>query len=395
MQSLTIATLLDEASCPKIAKTFTKGTHRAAPPEHLIDALRPDFATFGITRVARITGLDRIGIEVFTVARPNSRGLSVTQGKGADRRAAMLSGVMEAIECWHAERPACPLFLRTPLEVVAEYPQTPIHLWDAVQTRSHPILWTMAHDLVAGHAVPVPFDLVHTSFRGGGRPYQSGHVATTNGLASGTNLPEALTHALCEVIERDATVSFGRLDVAAQDARAVDLARLDDPVCLEMVERCAAARIDVTAWETTGDIAVPSFVACLHDQADRAMPPGFGAGCHLDRHVALSRAIAEAAQARLTRIAGARDDLAEKYYHASERIRAERLVKRTNRAGASHPAIAPDLASDCLAEDLRRALACLSAAGHAHAFALSLASDPRFSVVRVIVPGLAGLEHDT
>jgi ribosomal protein S12 methylthiotransferase accessory factor len=36
----------------------------------------------GVTRIANVTGLDRIGIPVAIAVRPNSRSVSVAQGKG-------------------------------------------------------------------------------------------------------------------------------------------------------------------------------------------------------------------------------------------------------------------------------------------------------------------------
>src|SRR3546814_6638140 len=41
-------------------------------------------------------------------------------------------------------------------------------------------------------------------------------AASTNGLASGNHRLEAISHALCEVVERDATALWRRLDGAAQ-----------------------------------------------------------------------------------------------------------------------------------------------------------------------------------
>ena len=58
----------------------------------------------GITRLANVTGLDRIGIPVVQAVRPNSRSLSVSQGKGVDMDSAKASAMMEAFELWHAER---------------------------------------------------------------------------------------------------------------------------------------------------------------------------------------------------------------------------------------------------------------------------------------------------
>src|SRR5438128_10237225 len=57
----------------------------------------------GITRLGNITGLDRIGIPVAVAVRPNSRSVSVSQGKGMDLTQAITSALMEASEGFHAE----------------------------------------------------------------------------------------------------------------------------------------------------------------------------------------------------------------------------------------------------------------------------------------------------
>src|SRR5215470_1129527 len=65
--------------------------------------------TLGITRVANVTGLDWVGIPVYNAIRPNSRSLSVSQGKGVTHTAAKVSAYMESAEYWHAEFQTRPL----------------------------------------------------------------------------------------------------------------------------------------------------------------------------------------------------------------------------------------------------------------------------------------------
>src|SRR6202008_263287 len=65
--------------------------------------VRPLAAQMGITRLGNVTGLDRIGIPVVVAVRPNSRSVSVSQGKGLDLAQAMTSALMEAIEGFHAQ----------------------------------------------------------------------------------------------------------------------------------------------------------------------------------------------------------------------------------------------------------------------------------------------------
>ena len=65
--------------------------------------VRPFAAQMGITRLGNVTGLDRIGIPVVVAVRPNSRSVSVSQGKGIELPQAMTSALMEAVEGVHGE----------------------------------------------------------------------------------------------------------------------------------------------------------------------------------------------------------------------------------------------------------------------------------------------------
>ena len=133
--------------------------------------------------------------------------------------------------------------------------------------------------------------------------------ANTNGLASGNHPLEAISHGLCEVVERDATTLWKLQSARSREQRAIDPR---DRRPIRTAGRCstgfAAADLDVRIWDTTSDVGIASFV-CLVTEADgEYADPEFGSGCHPARQVALLRALTEAAQARNTYISGARDD---------------------------------------------------------------------------------------
>ena len=92
-------------------KAYRRGTHRTVDPAATLARVRPHLQGMGITRIANVTGLDRIGIPVVMACRPNARSLAVSQGKGLTLEAAKASAVMEAIELHHAERIELPLKL--------------------------------------------------------------------------------------------------------------------------------------------------------------------------------------------------------------------------------------------------------------------------------------------
>src|SRR5213075_1694441 len=95
----------------KQPKTFLPGTRRSRSPADTLKDFGRHMPEVGITRLANVTGLDRIGIPVVVACRPNSRSLAVSQGKGLDLAAARASALMESVEACHAERITLPLKL--------------------------------------------------------------------------------------------------------------------------------------------------------------------------------------------------------------------------------------------------------------------------------------------
>src|ERR1700679_4195469 len=84
-------------------KAYRVGTHRGRSPEDTLAQGMPLAVEFRIARVANLTGLDRTGIPVIMVCRPNARSSAVFHGKGIDLTAPKASGIMEAIETLYAE----------------------------------------------------------------------------------------------------------------------------------------------------------------------------------------------------------------------------------------------------------------------------------------------------
>ena len=91
-------------------KQLKLGSHRICSAGETLKRIESQAGKFGITRVANITGLDRIGIPVTLAIRPNSRSVAVSQGKGRTLDDAKASALMEAIEIWHAENFSAPVY---------------------------------------------------------------------------------------------------------------------------------------------------------------------------------------------------------------------------------------------------------------------------------------------
>ena len=383
-------------------KAYRRGCHRARAPRETLERIRPHLGAMGITRVADITGLDRIGIPVFVACRPNARALAVSQGKGLDANAARVSAIMESVESFHAETMQLPLEYASWRELAARQPVVdPARLQPSGEGAFHPelpLLWVCGTDWTHGGPLWVPHQIVHTNYTRSFVREPNCFIATSTGLASGNHLPEAVSHAVCEVVERDAVDRFAQLPAEQRQQRQLDLATVDDVDCREVLARFERARIAVAAWEVTGPVELPAFECLIVEREDEAWAPvpARGYGCHPARGIALLRALTEAAQSRLTLISGARDDIAKAQVEAicdPANVRAMR--QRASRPGTRHFHAAPNHEHASFDEDLGLELTLLRDAGFGPTVVVDLSRpDWDISVVRVVVPGLRQSDED-
>ena len=391
----------DSPAQPAAPKRYFHGTHRACAPEETLGHVQPLLRRIGITRVANVTGLDRTGIPVVMVCRPNARSVTVSQGKGLTLNAAKSSGVMEAIEAWHAERITKPLKLATFEEMRAEHRMVDVSTLPLARgsryTPTLPIMWIEAQDLLGNGPVWVPFELVSTNYTLPLPPGSGCFQANSNGLASGNHWLEAVSHALCEVVERDARTLWKHGSRRVQAQRALDPATIDDPVCSGVIQQLTAAKLQVGIWDATTDVGIASFVCLLVGRDGDDADPEFGSGCHPAREIALLRALTEAAQARNTYIAGARDDYFSHLYTPAYRARRKALCDRLlagDEPGRAFTQV-PTFQSPSVEADLRWMHARLRAAGIDQIVAVDLTRDAiGVPVARVLVPGLEGVMDD-
>lgn len=383
------------------AKRFTRGTHRLVSPDETVARVKPLLPIMGITRIADVTGLDTLGVPVVMVTRPRARSISVSQGKGLSLAAARASGVMESIENWHAEHIQLPLKLGSVNELRHRH-----HLLDVYGlprlsvVKLHDdlrLFWVEGLDLVTGAPTWVPFEAVHTDYTLPLLAASGAFVMSSSGLASGNHPLEAVSHAICELVERDAITLFRLSDRAQQRSRRVDLSTVDDPDCREILGRVARADVVAFVWEITSDIGVPTFSCTLVDRTlnlYRPIAPMTGLGCHPSRGVALLRAITEAAQSRLTIITGARDDVRARGNGPDEDLRAARRFLEEHQAEPAKRSFqdAPNHAGETLDADVDWEIERLRAKGLHQVVAVDLTRpELEIPVVRVVIPGLEPL----
>ena len=386
-----------------VPKAFRTGTHRLVVPQVTLAHLEPHLVEMGITRVANVTGLDRLGIPVVMVCRPNSRSLSVFQGKGLDLAAAQASGIMEATETFWAERVTQPLLLGSFDELQDTYRLVDVNRLPrrstAADPRHLPILWLEGFDLLQQQPTWAPYEMVHTDYTLPSAIGTPCFICSSSGLASGNHPLEAINHAICELVERDAAHLFSLQDAAGRAARRVDLSTVDDPICADVLARYDRGSVAVAVWETTTDVSIPAFYCTVTDRSLNPLHPLYaaeGAGCHPSRGVALFRALSEAAQSRLTGISGARDDTPRSTY---ERMLAPEQLRRSRSAFEEDRPVrpfgsGPGWEAETLDADFEQELVCLRGAGVEQVVAINLAPrDLGVSVVRVIIPGLEPWLH--
>jgi ribosomal protein S12 methylthiotransferase accessory factor len=253
----------------------------------------------------------------------------------------------------------------------------------------------------------------------------------TNGLASGNTMEEAICHALCEVIERDAVsiadlcASYIPYTILERIGRSFDALKrhgterlVDDPTIysdinirgikvnsikslLEKFDRCNITLLikDITQKE----IGIPTFVASSAEWITTDY--GFfakGYGTHPDAELALIRAITEMSQTRAVNIQGSRDDLKKIRYEHDDEIQGRKWqfmyslrIRGENTSGTlkkEFSEISSSRNMDIL-DDIQLILNSLIRAGLHRAIIVDL-TNPSIGVpvVRAIVPGLETYE---
>lgn len=369
-------------------KVYRAETQRAAPLEETLKRAEERLPAAGVTRVADITQLDRIGIPVYSCIRPTAEmgAISVYNGKGATKLAAKVSAMMEGIERYSAEMRDRKPLMRRYSELVKEGdaidPESLILPRGSDPARELP--WIEGFDICNGDPVFVP---AHAVFHPLPREMPPLFRTNTNGLASGNTYEEAIFHALTEVIERDA---WSLVEATRNAGRSLDIPA--EGVVSELARRFSEAGVELILKDITSDIGIPTVAAVADDVVlqDPALLT-IGMGTHTEAVIAAIRALTEVAQSRLTQIHGAREDTTTAEFR--KKLGYER-TKKMNRHwfscdGAASLSTLPTFTSEDFLEDIRHIVRSLRRRGLDRVIAVDLTRpEIGIPVVRVIVPGL-------
>jgi ribosomal protein S12 methylthiotransferase accessory factor len=304
---------------------------------------------------------------------------------------------MEAAELATAEAPSIEVRVCS-AQTLLNNGELVLAMRDLLARGSHPpaaseaLGWVQGLELFSARPVWVPAEAVFLTGHAGGAEHQGRYWQSSDGLASGNLLFEAVVHAICERIERDACVLWRFSSDRQVAGRCIDIAGLDSDAVSGLAALIRKADLELRLFDITSDIGVPTYFATIS--------PGFagrqehcthfelssGSGAHPDPARAAMRAVTEAAQTRATSISGARDDFDPALYQARLKPDLRRYLDARPRSYRMKPAAAP---SPDPGSNLSFLLSRLARAAVNTVVIVPLNHEQSgFAVAKVFVPGL-------
>lgn len=302
-------------------RSKTPGIQRLFSAEDYLARLRPHLQSYGITRLADVTGLDRIGIPVVQTVRPLARSNIVNQGKGLTLAEAAVASVMEALETLAGER----------ADTLESHNATASEIYgvSAAEALLHHIVpdagnnWTKAKlpfltgkDSLSDEPVAVPTALVSTDYTPASKHANSPFQRTTTGLGGGATPEEALSHGLFETLERIGT------NKALHTHGFFEKTRFDphpffDNASRQLVQSLESAALLYAVYECPSVGGFPVIWARILDEAASVTSLPYhadGFACRETVTEAINAALLEAIQTRASVIAGGREDITWQFY---------------------------------------------------------------------------------
>lgn len=323
-----------------------------------MDAASGLAAIIGVSRIARLTGLDRTGIEVASALRPAGHILQVSNGKGRDWPSAARGALHEAAELWAAEQAPSGAIDVTAEELDAVMPPQWFGGDEVPGLRSR---WVRAQRLDRAGQLWVPASGVSCPSVGLG---PSVVPWTSNAMGAHRQLSAALLHAIYEAWEREA---LARVLPRGWSPRDFSGRRLDWKA--QTFEGFELAVFDLTPEEALAPVAG----ALLRDLDGGAIPLTAGYASRPTLQLAAEAAVFEAAQSRQTEIHAAREDVT-----VARSVDVEGLWRQVKKAKpARRPAVRGPTTAEALSRKFRRPVG----------FVELVPGRLPIRVVKVLVPG--------
>jgi thioglycine synthase len=423
------------------------GLTRARSIEDTLREIIPVCSKIGVTRISDISFMDKLYIPNYSVTLPGTDdSIWVYGGKGITKSQAKASALMEAIERYSSlSSNYVGSFIQGNYFQISQSYNKVLHPAEVVEPvhqeyndKTDVMDFLPGFDLLTTEEVLVPAEIAlyrHYPRQPAISAFSHFH---TNGLASGNVVEEAVCHALCEVIERDAVsiadlcascIPYNLLDTMIDSLKKetygdlltripventfvddcsifpdVDITRIAEefePIRF-LVKRFNASHIPLLIKDITQkDIGIPTILASsvewiTHNYGYFAK----GYGTHPDARIALIRAITELSQTRAVNIHGARDDLKKIQYKENDEIQKRKwqFMPALSSLDAHNQKIIefyeiPTYRNTDIRDDIKVILNSLKNAGLKRAIIIDLTNSKiRVPVIRTIVPGLEAFE---
>jgi thioglycine synthase len=383
-------------SCPKV---YIHETHRSKPPGDTLKFVEGMRNLLGMRDFREATGLDRLGIPVFTCwrLRPDESKTFHT-GKGASTIQAQVSITLESIERYSSEfheEWAGQLIVGSFNSLRKKHntldPTTLILSQFCEYGPDKDLHWVEGYDIANDEEILVPAkEVYHPFHRDEGLLYGS----HTNGLASGNTIEEAVFHALTEIVERDAW-SIAKYNHDYGDPVFIE-DKPENRFLIDIARKFEEAGLDIVARDITSDIGIPAVVAFSRDLSYGDTLPIEGFGAHTDPKVAMGRALMEMATTRAFYLVkngpDALRDTSPLYLTHDESTDDPRF---NIRSGKSLSDMEIGYSSD-ITEDLKACFDRLRERGLDRVIAVDLTRpDTGMPAVRVIIPGTDAYCYDS
>jgi ribosomal protein S12 methylthiotransferase accessory factor YcaO len=411
---------------------------RIKPVQETLNDIIPICKKIGVTRLSDITYMDRLYIPNYSSILPGTEdSIWVYGGKGITKHHAKASALMESIERYSSfQSTYSKVYIQGSYSELSKSYNKVLHPDEVVEPLSSEfnddsiLDFINGFDIITNEEVLVPVQLALSKYITRTPVISPFPYSHTNGLASGNVIEEAIFHALCEVIERDA-VSIADLSASfipytilkniksslihANYSSAIDIEKkfVDDlsifpdvdiseiakdygPIKF-LVEKFAVADIPLLIKDITQkDIGIPTFAASSIEWVNTDygfFARGYGTSTHA--RTALIRAITEVSQTRAANIQGARDDLRKIHYNENDEIykRKWQFTPCEGKLKALKFSEINSYSNEDILDDIKLILDHLRRAGLKRAIMINLTSPKvRIPVVRIIVPGLETFE---
>jgi ribosomal protein S12 methylthiotransferase accessory factor YcaO len=429
--------------------TYSEALTRVRSIQDTLAEIIPLCIEIGVTRLSDITGMDKLDLPNYSAILPGTEDLFwVYGGKGPTKTHAKASALMEAIERYSSLPSSYSrTFIRGNYFQLSKSHDKVLHpdeLLEPVYQEHNSEFAIMdflpGFDLLTKEKILVPAEVALYRYSPRCPAVSVFSHSHTNGLASGNVLEEAICHALCEVIERDAVsiadlcassipytmlekiiyslekednarYSFTGISIEDKfvddssifpDVDISDIAKDFEPIKL-LVKRFNDTGVPLLIKDITQkDIGIPTFVASSIEWMTSDY--GYfakGYGTHPDARIALIRAITESSQTRAANIQGARDDLKKIQYKENDEIYRRKwqfmdasssTTRKGNKNISKFSEIKTKINEDIL-DDINLILYNLKQAGLKRAIIVDLTNpNIKIPVVRAIIPGLETFE---